>query len=91
MWNREHIPASDYCALANCLVAAKFNPDVLCDFSTVKTAANRVLVAEIIAAACNRGFMVGLYHSLNNWHDQPDAVAALEDKISRSRKKGPIK
>jgi len=91
VWNREHIPASDYCALANRFVAAKFNPDALCDFSTVKTAANRDLVAEIIAAAFNRGLTVGLYHSLNNWHDQPDAVAALEDKISRSRKKGPIK
>jgi hypothetical protein len=25
---------------------------------------------------------VGLYHSLNNWTDQPDSVAALEDKAA---------
>ena len=41
--------------------------------------------AEIIAAACNRGLMVGPYQSFNNWHVQPDAVAAPEDKISRVR------
>jgi len=54
----------------------------LSDFSTVKTAAKRDLVAEIIAAARKRGLKVGLYHSLNNWYDQPDAVAALEDKAA---------
>jgi len=43
------------------------------------------IVAEIIAAACNRGLMVGPYQSFNNWHVQPDAVAAPEDKISRVR------
>ncbi len=40
----------------------------------------RDLVAEIVAAARRRNLKTGLYHSLNNWHDQPDAVAALESK-----------
>jgi alpha-L-fucosidase len=52
----------------------------LTDFCTTKTAAKRDLVAELIAAARKRGLKVGLYHSLNNWHDKPDAVDALESK-----------
>lgn len=40
----------------------------------------RDLVQEIVEAARKRGLKIGLYHSLNNWHDQPDAVAALESK-----------
>ncbi|HTL29905.1 MAG TPA: alpha-L-fucosidase [Tepidisphaeraceae bacterium] len=51
----------------------------LSDFSTMKTAARRDLVAETITAARSRGLRVGLYHSLNNWTDQPDAASALED------------
>ncbi len=39
----------------------------------------RDFTAEIVAAARRHGLAVGLYHSLNNWHDQPDAVAALEN------------
>lgn len=39
----------------------------------------RDLVAEIVAAARDRGLKIGLYHSLNNWHDQPDAADAFED------------
>ncbi len=54
----------------------------LSDFNTVKTAARRDLVAEVVVAARKRGLRIGLYHSLNNWHDQPDAVAALEDKVA---------
>jgi alpha-L-fucosidase len=54
----------------------------LSDFSTVKAAAKRDLVTELITAARKRGLRVGLYHSLNNWYDQPDAVAALEDKVA---------
>ncbi len=38
----------------------------------------RDLTAEMVAAARKHGLKIGLYHSLNNWHDQPDAVAALE-------------
>jgi len=52
----------------------------LSDFNTVKTAARRDLVAELVAAARKRGLKIGLYHSLNNWHDEPDSVTALEDK-----------
>ena len=40
----------------------------------------RDFTGEIVAAARKHGLKIGLYHSLNNWHDQPDAVAALEDK-----------
>ena len=55
-------------------------PTGLSDFHIGNSrAAGRDLVAEMIAAARNHGLKVGLYHSLNNWHDQPDAVAALED------------
>ena len=39
----------------------------------------RDFVAEIMASARRRGLKIGLYHSLNNWFDQPDAVSALED------------
>ena len=52
----------------------------LSNYSTAKTAAKRDLVAEFVAAARKRGLRIGLYHSLNNWTDQPDSVAALEDK-----------
>ena len=52
----------------------------LTDFCSTKTAAQRDFVAEIIAAAKKRGLMIGLYHSLNNWFDQPDAVSAWEDR-----------
>ena len=57
----------------------------LSDFNTVKTAARRDLVAELVAAARKRGLRIGLYHSLNNWYDQPDPVAALEDKAAYAR------
>lgn len=39
----------------------------------------RDLTAEIIRAARKHGLKIGLYHSLNNWHDRPDAVDALEN------------
>lgn len=54
----------------------------LSDFSTAKTAARRDLVAELVTASRKRSLRIGLYHTLNNWHDQPDAVAALEDKAA---------
>ncbi len=52
----------------------------LSNFSTVKTAAKRDLVAEMITAARKRGLKIGLYTSLNNWNEKPDAVDALEKK-----------
>jgi alpha-L-fucosidase len=54
----------------------------LTDFCSTKIGPKRDFVAEIIAAARKRGLRIGLYHSLNNWFDQPDAVAALEDKAA---------
>ena len=39
----------------------------------------RDFVREILDAARRHGLKTGLYHSLNNWHDTPDAVDALED------------
>jgi len=41
---------------------------------------HRDFVKEITASARKHGLKIGLYHSLNNWHDAPDAVEALEDK-----------
>lgn len=52
----------------------------LSDFTTTKTSSKRDLTAEMVAAAQKYGLKVSLYHSLNNWYDQPDAVDALEDK-----------
>jgi len=43
---------------------------------------SRDLTGELVAACRKRGLRIGLYHSLNNWMDQPDAVAALEDKAA---------
>ena len=54
----------------------------LTDFCSTKKGPKRDFVAEIIAAARKRGLRIALYHSLNNWYDQPDAVAALEDKAA---------
>jgi alpha-L-fucosidase len=42
--------------------------------------AGRDLVAEFVKAARERGLRVALYHTLNNWFDQPDAVDALESR-----------
>lgn len=55
----------------------------LTDFCSARIGAKRDFTAEIVEAARTRGLKVGLYHSLNNWFDQPDAVAALEDKTAR--------
>jgi len=61
-------------------------PTELSDFHIGNSAATgRDLVAEIIAAARKQGLGVGLYHSLNNWYDSPDAVDALEDSEAYNR------
>ncbi|HWL53257.1 MAG TPA: alpha-L-fucosidase [Chthoniobacteraceae bacterium] len=57
----------------------------LTDFCSTKTACGRDFTAEIIAACRQRGLKVGLYHSLNNWFDRPDAVEALENENARER------
>ncbi len=51
----------------------------LSDFNSVKIC-GRDITAEIVESARKHNLKIGLYHSLNNWHDQPDAVAALENK-----------
>jgi len=57
----------------------------LSDFCSTKTGARRDFTAEVVAAARRHGLRVGLYHSLNSWHDTPDAVAALERPAARKR------
>jgi len=57
----------------------------LSDFCSTKTASGRDFAAEILAAARRHGLRVGFYHSLNSWHDRPDAVAALERPSARVR------
>ncbi|MEO6908643.1 MAG: alpha-L-fucosidase, partial [Abditibacteriaceae bacterium] len=52
----------------------------LTDFNSVKSC-GRDLTAEIVEAARTRNLKIGLYHSLNNWMDQPDGVAALEREM----------
>ena len=51
----------------------------LSDHNSVKIC-GRDLVAEMVAACRKYGIKIALYHSLNNWFDQPDAVCALENK-----------
>lgn len=53
----------------------------LSDHNSVKVC-GRDLVAEMVDACRRYGLKIGLYHSLNNWFDQPDAVAALEDEAA---------
>jgi len=52
----------------------------LSDYNSVK-ACGRDITQEIIDAARKRGLKIALYHSLNNWYDEPDAVDALEDEV----------
>lgn len=49
----------------------------LSDFHA-KRYTGRDLVAELVAAARRRGLKIALYHSLDNWIDEPDPVDALE-------------
>lgn len=51
----------------------------LSDFKSTNTPCRRDLVAEFTKAARKKGLTIGLYHSLNNWFDQPDSVCALEN------------
>lgn len=61
-------------------------PTELSSFHIGKSGARgRDLVAEMVDACRDHGLRVGLYHSLNNWYDQPDAVAAIEDSSERTR------
>ncbi|MCG3148195.1 MAG: hypothetical protein PCFJNLEI_01638 [Verrucomicrobiae bacterium] len=49
-------------------------------FSSFKS--KRDLTGELIAACRKCGLRIALYHSLNNWMDQPDAVDAMEDRVA---------
>lgn len=60
------------------LYDSKLNP-----YNSVNAACGRDLVAETVAAARKYGLRVHLYHSLNNWLTQPDAVDALESPAAR--------
>lgn len=51
----------------------------LTDFCSTKLGPGRDFTAEMVAACRRHGLRIGLYHSLNNWFDQPDGAAALED------------
>ena len=51
----------------------------LSDYNSVNFC-GRDFTAEMISAARKYELKIGLYHSLNNWYDQPDAVDALEDR-----------
>ena len=53
-------------------------PSELTDFNAGNYC-GRDFVREIVDSARKHGLKIGLYHSLNNWHDAPDAVDALED------------
>jgi len=53
----------------------------LSDFNAMRYC-GRDLVAEFVEAARKRGLKIELYHSLNNWFDQPDAADALESEES---------
>ena len=56
----------------------------LSDFNSVN-ACGRDLVEEIVDAARARHLRIAIYHSLNNWSDPPDAVAALESDVAREQ------
>lgn len=53
----------------------------LSDFNA-KRYTGRDLVEEFVDAAKARNLKVSLYHSLNNWFDDPDSVAALESETA---------
>ncbi len=47
-------------------------------FCSARMGAKRDLVEEVVSACRRHGLRVHLYHSLNHWTHQPDAVDALE-------------
>lgn len=50
----------------------------LTDYTTVHHGPKRDLVREVVDACRKRGLRIALYFTLNDWHCQPDATAALE-------------
>jgi len=57
----------------------------LTDYTSVKRGPKRDLVREMVDACRERGLRIALYYSLNDWHHQPDAVAALEDPAAHTQ------
>ena len=86
----DHFDADELCQLAvdggmHYLVFTTMHHDgfrmydtALSEFNSMKYC-GRNFVKEIVDSARKHGLKIALYHSLNNWHDQPDAVRALED------------
>ena len=86
----DHFNADELCQLAadggmRYLVFTTMHHDgfrmydsALTEFNSMKYC-GRNFVQEIVDSARKHGLKIALYHSLNNWHDQPDAVRALED------------
>ena len=86
----DHFDADELCQLAvdggmRYLVFTTMHHDGFFMYDTALSPFNsmnycgRNFVKEIVDSARKRGLKIVLYHSLNNWHDQPDAVSALED------------
>ena len=92
----DHFNADELCQLAvdggmRYLVFTTMHHDgfrmydsALSEFNSMKYC-GRNFVKEIVDSARKHGLKIALYHSLNNWHDQPDAVAALENRGSYGR------
>ncbi|MBC2602542.1 alpha-L-fucosidase [Puniceicoccus vermicola] len=57
-------------------------PTELSDLHIGNSHCKRDLVDETIEAARRYNLKIGLYHSLNNWYDQPDASDALESEAA---------
>lgn len=55
-------------------------PTELSDLHVGNSPCGRDLVGELVEAARRHDLKIGLYHSLNNWYDQPDSADALEDE-----------
>jgi alpha-L-fucosidase len=53
----------------------------LTDFTSVKTNCRRDLVRDFVEACRKHDMRIGLYHSLNDWTNTPNAVDALERPI----------
>jgi len=60
-------------------------PSEVSRFHVGHSACGRDLVGETVAAARRHGLRMHLYHSLNHWTCEPDAVAALESPAACER------
>lgn len=89
----EHFSADELCRLAvdggmRYLVFTTMHHDGFRMYNTELTPFNsmnccgRDFVKEIVDSARKHGLKIALYHSLNNWHDRPDATDALENPDS---------